>query len=69
MPKIIKEVEDTKGLYNRIEAQRRYLGVTQEDLANAVGINVRTYQNWMRSGTTEKNIDRLGNALKKWGKG
>jgi transcriptional regulator with XRE-family HTH domain len=63
---IIKEIPDTKGVYDQIEAQRRFKGISQADLADAVGVSTRTYQNWIKCGTTEKNIDKLKRAIQKW---
>lgn len=64
-PKIIRitELEDTHGVYKKIEAQRRYKNISQADLANAVGVSTRTYQNWIQLGTTESNIDKIKKAL------
>lgn len=64
MPIIIKEIEDTKGVYDQLEAQRRYKGITQVELAQSLGISARTYQNWINNGTTEKNIKRIQESIK-----
>jgi transcriptional regulator with XRE-family HTH domain len=63
---IIKEVPDTKGVYDQIEAQRRFKGISQADLADAAGVSTRTYQNWIKNGTTERNINKLKTAIQNW---
>ena len=62
---IIVEMPDN-GIYDQIEAQRRYKNITQADLADSVGVTTRTYLNWLRSGTTESNIDKIKVALQNW---
>jgi DNA-binding transcriptional regulator YiaG len=59
--RITKEVE-TKA-FSKLEARRRFLGATQSDIAGIIGVSTRTYLNWVKIGTTQKNVDRIGEAL------
>jgi hypothetical protein len=51
------------------EAQRKFLGATIEALAvRYIGCSARTYANWIKYGTTPKNIRRIDKALKDYAK-
>ena len=61
MAKLKTEVE-TK-TFSKLEARRRFLGATQSDIAGIIGVSTRTYLNWVKIGTTQKNADRISEAL------
>jgi DNA-binding XRE family transcriptional regulator len=53
-------------LFKRIESQRKELGITQDQMADALGITTKTYYNWMNSGTSQKNVNRIETVLTNW---
>jgi hypothetical protein len=49
------------------ETRRKFLGATIERLAvRYIGCTARTYANWIKEGTTNKNIRRIDIALKEY---
>ena len=53
-------------LFKRIESQRKELGITQEQMADALGITIKTYYNWTNNGTSQKNVNRIETVLNNW---
>jgi len=53
-------------LFKRIESQRKELGITQEQMADALGITTKTYYNWTNNGTSQKNVNRIETVLNNW---
>ena len=61
-----KTVIPAESLFKQLEQEREVKGITQLDMAMALGITTRTYYNWIHSGTSQSNVKKIENVLSNW---
>ena len=61
-------MKDNRTPIDKLEAHRKFLGMKQSELCDALKINASTYFRWRVEGTTAKNEKRVHDALRKFAK-
>ena len=61
-------MNETQPTLDTLEAHRKFIGMPQSILCEALEIQLSTYFRWRKNGTTPYNVSRVHDAIRKFAK-